>query len=112
MFILVINPKFIKDSYVLEKTNLVILADNSSSIKNAAASEELSNTLGYLLESRDLNDKFEVSSYIFGNEINTEDTLSFDDPLTNIGKALTTVNNIHGGEINHYVKCSRRPFSC
>ncbi|MGB5319754.1 MAG: VWA domain-containing protein, partial [Eudoraea sp.] len=98
MFILVINPKFIKDSYVLEKTNLVILADNSSSIKNAGASEELSNTLGYLLESRDLNDKFEVSSYIFGNEINTEDTLSFDDPLTNIGKALTTVNNIHGGE--------------
>ncbi len=96
VFLLLVNPKFTKKYFSLEKTNLLVLTDNSSSIKNIGAKEQVESILQKLISSNELSDKFKLEQYQFGNTIGVSDSLTFSDKATNIVKALKTLNTIYG----------------
>jgi len=97
VFLLLINPKISKEQYSLEKANLIILADNSSSIGQANGVNQLVNAKKLINENTNIAEKFNVSEYIFGTELNSLDSLSFTEKATNIGRALSSLNEIFAG---------------
>jgi len=92
-FLLLINPKFSKDEYTVEKTNMLLLTDNSSSI--AEYGPEVENALERLKSSDGITTKFKLNLYSFGSELGTSDSLSFSAKTTNISKALNTLKEIY-----------------
>ena len=96
LLLLLINPKFSQKTYTLEKPNLVILADNSSSIsENGAELNELMSSIG---ASDKISDRFNVASYKFGTGLEVLDSLSFDEKYSNFHKSLTDLKNIYSRE--------------
>ncbi len=92
LLLLLINPLFKRNKYVLEKSNLWVLVDNSSSVKEA----DVQNTLEVLNQAKALSERFNVQFYGFGDDLNSNDSLSFDENNTNITKALKSVQAIAG----------------
>jgi len=92
-FLLLINPKFSKDEYTVEKTNLLLLTDNSSSI--AEYGPEVESAIENLKSSDDITSKFKLNSYSFGSELTTSDSLSFSEKTTNVSKAINTLKEIY-----------------
>lgn len=96
LLLLLINPKFSQKTYTLEKPNLVILADNSSSIsENGAELIELMSSIG---ASDKISDRFNVASYKFGTGLEVLDSLSFDEKYSNFHKSLSALKNIYSRE--------------
>lgn len=95
-FLLLINPKFSKNEYTIEKASLLVLADNSSSM--AKYRSDIESALGKLISSDGLISKFELSSYGFGAALNTPDSLTYSDKRTNIARALTTLKDVHSNK--------------
>jgi len=95
--LLIINPKFTKNEYSLEKTNLVLLADNSSSMTSEDKTQVISNfsSLRSTLES--LSENFNILNYRFGADLSNSDSLSLTEKSTNISKALASLNEIFTG---------------
>ncbi len=97
VFLLLINPKITKEQYSLERANLIILADNTSSIGQENGVNQLLNAKKLIIENTNITEKFIVSEYVFGNELNSLDSLSFTEKATNIGRALSSLNEIFAG---------------
>ena len=93
IFLLVINPKFIKKDFLIEKTNLVILSDNSSSVKQYRKSIET--VLEKIRNNINLNEKFEVKEYKFGEQLEVLDSLNYKDSNTDISQALKGISDIY-----------------
>ncbi|MFS4491964.1 vWA domain-containing protein [Maribacter sp. 2308TA10-17] len=93
LFVLLINPKFSKNEYTIEKTNLVVLTDNSSSIKKSE--NEALAVLEQIRANSTLLDRFSVRNYAFGNSIEQIDSVSFTKKNTNISKALSELQKIY-----------------
>lgn len=98
VFLLLVNPKFTKKNFSLEKANLIILTDNSSSIGNIGAVGQVDTILQKFIASNELSDKFKLEHYHFGVKLGISDSLSFSDKTTNIVKALKGLNTIYGNE--------------
>ncbi|MDC7999832.1 VWA domain-containing protein [Aequorivita todarodis] len=94
ILLLIINPKFKSETYTIEKPKLPVLIDNSASIGELGQTENVSALLQKLKENNELNDKFDVSYYSFGNDFRESDSLSFEEKNTNISKALTSANEL------------------
>lgn len=90
--LLLINPKFFQSDYRIEKTNLLVLIDNSSSMKET----EIGQTLQSIKERRELADKFDINYHSFGNQLNTGDSITYSERNTNIAKALKSLKTIYG----------------
>ncbi|MBD1262476.1 VWA domain-containing protein [Maribacter polysiphoniae] len=93
-FLLLINPKFIKKKFYLEKSNLIVLVDNSSSIKNSIGQNQVNAILTELNASDNLKDKFNIQQYGFGRELRVLDSLTFNENATDIAKGIKTLNTI------------------
>ncbi|MBD0776251.1 VWA domain-containing protein [Maribacter sp. ANRC-HE7] len=93
-FLLLINPKFIKKKFFLEKSNLIVLVDNSSSIKNSIGQNQVNAILKELDASDNLKDKFNIQQYGFGRELRVLDSLTFNENATDIAKGIKTLNTI------------------
>ncbi len=93
LFLLLINPKFSKNEYTLEKTNLIVLSDNSSSVSTSQS--EIRAILKKINENNSFPDRFNVEHYRFGAALNTSDSLSFKEKNTNITSSLTALNEIY-----------------
>jgi hypothetical protein len=93
LLLLLINPKFSKEEFSLEKPNLVVLIDNSTSV--GPSSEELKKTLETLEEDSDITVQFNLKEYLFGSSIKVFDSISNDDKYTNIAQALSAVKGIY-----------------
>ena len=96
VFLLLVNPKFTKKDYTLEKSNLILLVDNSSSIKLNTADNSVDSILKIIKASNRLKDKFNIEQYRFGKDLSNSDTISFLDTNTDIAKALKSLNTIFG----------------
>ncbi len=96
IFLLLINPKFTKNEYVLEKANLVLLLDNSSSLNRVEEKRQTEEILRNLLTNRAINENFRLSAHSFGKFLNNSDSLTNTEKVTNISKALATTNEIYG----------------
>ncbi|WP_273275942.1 vWA domain-containing protein [Maribacter polysiphoniae] len=93
-FLLLINPKFIKKKFFLEKSNLIVLVDNSSSIKNSIGQNQVNAILTEFNASDNLKDKFNIQQYGFGRELRVLDSLTFNENATDIAKGIKTLNTI------------------
>jgi len=92
-FLLLINPKFSKHGFTVEKTNLLLLSDNSSSV--ADYSSDIDNTVNELKSSEDVQAKFKLNSYNFGTDLVALDSLDFSSKTTNIEKAIKSLKDIY-----------------
>ncbi len=93
ILLLLINPKFSKEVLTLEKTNLIVLADNSSSV--ASDQEAIDQIVSSLKENNNITDQFNVSEYRFDANLSDSDTLDFHGKNTNIARALTSIGDIY-----------------
>lgn len=93
IFILLINPKLTKNEYTLEKANLIVLSDNSSSIEGAKS--DVLSVISSIENNKEISEKYKVAKYTFGTSIETEGSLSFTDRNTNISKALHSLNEVY-----------------
>ena len=93
VFLLLINPKFTKNDYMLEKANLIVLTDNSTSVEKAKS--DVASVLEKINGSTSLTEQFTVANYIFGANLATADSLSFTDKNTNISKALSQIKTTY-----------------
>ncbi len=96
IFLLLVNPKFVKKEFSLEKANLILLVDNSSSIAKSESESSLEATLNILKSSTELQNKFNIVQYRFGRTLEHSDSLFFSDKSTDITKALKSLNTIYG----------------
>ena len=104
--LLLINPKIKSTETEDIKPVLSFLIDNSLSTKHFKEEASVNTIVEEVAKSKDLNDKFDVSYFSFGKNINTLDSLSFDEAQTNISKGITTVNNIQKKKIGAMVLVS------
>ena len=86
LLLLLINPKFTKKEYRLEKTNLAILLDNTSSLTATGGIDDITNVASRLGEVSEISERFNVQTYSFGDKLNNTDSLSFDEQTTNISE--------------------------
>lgn len=97
ILLLIINPKFEKETLYDVKPNLVVVVDNSQSVNHLNQTENTNGLIKSLSESEELSNKFNVSFYEFGNDINATsyDSLSFDRSQTNISKVFNELDQIY-----------------
>jgi hypothetical protein len=102
ILLLIINPKFEKESFFNVKPNLVIAIDNSQSINHLEQSENVLNLVKKLSSNNDLEDKFNIEFYEFGNDLNATnpDSLSFSKSQTNISKAFNDLSQIYDEDMS------------
>lgn len=106
ILVLIVNPKFEQIQFYTEKPNLVIAVDNSSSIKHLNQVENTLNALESITKNDAINDKFNVITYSFGNEISETDSITFNKEQTNIDKALSDLSQIYKETISPIVLIS------
>tara|TARA_R110002049_G_scaffold80546_1_gene204907 strand:+ start:5360 stop:7396 length:2037 start_codon:yes stop_codon:yes gene_type:complete len=95
--LLFINPEFAKNEYSLEKANLVLLTDNSTSIMPEDRSEVITNLALFKNNASSLSEKFNIVNYNFGADLTDFDSLPFTEKSSNISKALSSLNEIYTG---------------
>lgn len=96
VLLLIINPKITKNTYTVEKTKLVVLIDNSSSIKNSKSTQKVLEAVKTIKNDVDLKNKFTIDTYSFGNSLNAiQDSITFKEKNTNIGVALQATADIY-----------------
>ncbi len=95
LLLLLINPEFIKRQFELEKVNLVVLLDNSASVAVTGGDTQTVEVAKTIAGDKALSEKFKISTYTFGEELNRYDSLSFRDKTTNITNALSSLSEIH-----------------
>ena len=95
LFILLINPKFTRESYSLVPANLVILNDNTSSMAENGAARQLREVSAELWSDESLRERFRVSRYSFGTRLLQADSLDFKEEATDLSSALASLNEIY-----------------
>ena len=92
--LLLINPKFVGKDYFVEKANLILLVDNSTSMEEATSYAEISEALTQIKQDDALNQRFTIHQYGFGKTIEAMDSIHFNQANTDISNALSTVNDV------------------
>ncbi len=85
---LLINPKFEQKTTEVIKPKLLLGTDNSASILHADSAEELRKLRQQFLTDEALNQRFEMSDFLFGSGLDTDSLLSFTEQQTNIFNAV------------------------
>ena len=94
LFLLFINPKITRTNYELEKANLFLAVDNSESIAHLKQQDTLNKLLQRLKSNKELQARFEINQYNFGNELVQGTTPGFNEPQTNIYAALNSLKEL------------------
>ncbi|WP_245794757.1 vWA domain-containing protein [Flaviramulus basaltis] len=94
VLLLLINPRFEKISLSVEKPNLVIAVDNSSSIKHLKQDKKTTEFIQKLSNNNDLKNKFNLEFYTFGESLKALDSLTFIEKQTNIYSAFSQLTQV------------------
>ncbi len=93
-FLLLINPQFIDNEYFLEKSNLVLLLDDSSSMLQSSSEDQIGSYINQLSKNQALNERFSKFQFRFGGKMIEGDSLTFQQGNTNIANALYRLNEL------------------
>lgn len=103
VFLLLINPEFTKTEYRVEKANLIILVDNSTSV--APSKDTIQSILEAIDENTVIKDRFNLQGYGFGakliggDAVNSISSMNRDSTFTkkntNIAAALRALQDIY-----------------
>ncbi|MBT8236491.1 MAG: VWA domain-containing protein [Bacteroidia bacterium] len=97
LVLLLVNPKFTKTTYNLEKALLTILVDNSSSMVVSDSADTFRELTNRLMQNQALQDRFTINTMTFGEEMKPFDSLSFTDQATNISRPLQSLKDVSIG---------------
>ncbi|CAL2079508.1 VWA domain-containing protein [Tenacibaculum sp. 190524A05c] len=98
LLLLLINPQLkIKEAFNI-KPKLSVLIDNSLSTSFFNEEKKVEELISEFKSSNKLNDKFDLDFFSFGEDIQSADSLIFNDSHTNIHKAIKSINNLHKDE--------------
>ena len=95
VLLLLINPRFEQIKLTVEKPNLIIAVDNSSSIKYLKQDLITTDFVYNLMNNKALNEKFNLKYYTFGESLKVSDSLSFTEKQTNIFDAFSQLNQVY-----------------
>ncbi len=94
LLVLLINPKLTITKNTIEKPDLVLLADQSASVKYLNQVQALNSTIKYITNNTELQERFDISVYGFGEEI--LDSLSeVSASQTRIHSSLKNIQKVH-----------------
>lgn len=95
VLLLLINPKIEHLSYVIEKPNLIIAVDNSSSIKHLKQDKNALDIIETITKDKSIQSKFNVSTYTFGNALHTLDSITFTENQTNVNEVFGKLAQVY-----------------
>lgn len=101
--LILINPKFTKQEYFIEKSNLIVLVDDSFSMQESSEKAVVTGQVTKVIENEALNERFSMYQYAFGAEIEETDSLSFQKKNTDIANALLKTDEIFSANSNTVV---------
>ena len=99
LLVLLINPKINRTEYYNEKPVLVLAVDNSSSIKEFGAGEEVPSLMNRLSTDPDLQENFEIETFSFGRELKPVESLGFNESQTNLSTVFKDLSILYEGQI-------------
>lgn len=95
ILLLLINPKITSQTYEVQKTPLALVMDNSASINYLKADETARDVYQQLSSNKTLQDKFEIQTYRFDSEFQTESEFDFKGTQSNIEDVAKNLKSIH-----------------
>ena len=97
LLLLLINPRITQRELETEKPGLFLAIDKSFSIAHLEQGDDVLDFVRQLTSSKELNERFDIQAYDFGNEIvpHMEDSETFDMPQTNISRALRDIEKLN-----------------
>ncbi|MGB0880524.1 MAG: VWA domain-containing protein, partial [Polaribacter sp.] len=93
--LLLINPTIKKQEIENIKPILSVLIDNSQSTKYFKEEHTVGKIIEKVKKNKQLNKKFEINFFSFGETTNVLDSLSFDENKTNIFDGINAINNLY-----------------
>ncbi len=99
LLLLLINPKFYQTSYVNVKPALAVAVDNTQSVSYLDKSNNAEKLVDFLKNHEELNNRFDLSFYAFGESLKRLDTLTFSERQTNISDPLLSLNEIYKNKV-------------
>ena len=93
ILLLLINPKITSNTFEIVKTPLPIVVDNSSSIIELKANETSLEIYKKLVSNKDLQEKFEIQSYQFSNEVELSEKFDFKGSQTNLDQVAKNLKS-------------------
>lgn len=95
ILLLLINPKITSQTYEVQKTPLALVMDNSASIKYLKADETARQLYQQLSTNKALQEKFEIQTFSFDSEFQTESEFDFKGTQSNIEDVAKNLKSIH-----------------
>ena len=95
ILLLLINPIVTKNALETVKTPLPIVVDNSNSIAFLKANEKVIELHRKIQSNSDLQDKFDVQTYLFSDDFETSNKFNFKGNQTNIDVVAKNLANIN-----------------
>jgi len=99
LFLLLINPEIKKTEIINIKPAISVLVDNSKSITFFNENSRIVNFLESLEQNNDIQNKFDFQRFSFSDDVKVLDSLTFNEPQTNISKAIIEIDKLKEGEI-------------
>jgi len=100
VLLLLINPKFDKQSFYDEKPNLIVAVDNSESINYLNQSQNASDLIKTLKQNEQLNDNFNLEFYTFGKSVTPSDSLAFNEKQSNIAEVFDRFSEVYNNSVS------------
>ena len=100
VLLLLVNPKFDKVTYYNERPNLIVALDNSESIAYLGQDEKAKRLVESLKSNDSLNNQFNLEFYTFGKNLNTSDSMSFNEKQSNIAKVFKRLSEVNSNSIS------------
>ena len=95
ILLLLINPKITSYTYEIQKTPLALVMDNSESIKYLKVDATAQEVYKQLSSNNELKEKFEIQTYRFDSEFQTDSEFDFKGTQSNIESVAKNLKSIH-----------------
>ena len=95
IFVLLINPSIIKNSFEVEKTPLVVVMDNSTSIPFLKSNVEAQKVYQKIVSNSVIKEKFYIQSYQFAEHLKLSKSFNFKGKQTNLDAVAKRLKQIY-----------------
>ncbi|WP_423818873.1 VWA domain-containing protein [Salinimicrobium sp. TIG7-5_MAKvit] len=99
LLVLLINPKISSTRYYTQKPALVLAVDNSSSIEEFGAGEEVINFAEAIRQDQQLQENFDIKMFSFGSDLEQHDSLNFEAPQTNLPAVFNRLTSLYKDQV-------------
>lgn len=96
--LLLLDPKIEQEELSVKKTPLVFLFDNSASIGDTSQQNHIIDLETNFSSLSELQNRFEITRYSFGNNLKIAETLDFKDSNTNLDAAIRVLEQVYPQE--------------